>query len=123
MGSEILLFSDPAVGEVIDLVLWARSYAHGYKIATALRARRPGVLTGHVAEGTKVHLQCVNADAHTLTSPDAATFVMDAGTSANGGFVYHCRHSHCDSQDRLFFLLRMLEEGWLTIADLTDPAF
>ena len=37
--------------------------------------------------------------------------------------MIHCRHAHCDGKDRLFFLERMLEQGWLTIADLTDPEF
>jgi hypothetical protein len=35
--------------------------------------------------------------------------------------VVHCRHAHCDGRDRLFFLRRMLEQGWLAPADLIDP--
>jgi len=122
-ASGMLLFTDTVTGEAIDLRDWARSHGSRFKIATALTSRRPDVLTGHVADGLKVHLQCVNADAHTTTYVDAATFVMDAGTSSNGGFVYHCRHAHCDGRDRLLSLRQMLEAGWLAIADLTDPAF
>ena len=122
-ASGMLLFTDTVTGEAIDLMDWARTHGSRFMIAAALRARRPDVLTGHVVDGSKVHLQCVNADAHTTMHADKATFVIDAGKSDNGGFVYHCRHNHCDGRDRLFFLRRMLEEGWLAIADLTDPAF
>lgn len=120
---EMLLFTDAATGEVIDLIDWARAHGSRFKIAAALAARRPDVLTSRVVDRTKVHLECVNADAHTTTHADAATFIMDAGTSSNGGFVYHCRHAHCDGRDRLQFLRQMLERGWLAVADLTDPAF
>ena len=122
-ASGMLLFTDTVTGEAIDLREWARSHGSRFMIATALTARRPDVLAGHVTDGAKVHLQCVNADAHTTMHTNKATFVMDAGNSGNGGFVYHCRHNHCDRRDRLLFLQQMLEEGWLAIADLTDPAF
>ena len=65
----------------------------------------------------------MNEDEHTQAGADAATFVVNASESANRGFVHHCRHAHCDGRDRLFFLRRMLERGWLTTADLDDPKF
>jgi len=52
-----------------------------------------------------------------------ATFIVNASEADNKSFVYHCRHGHCDGHDRLFFLRRMMDQGWLTVADLTDPAF
>lgn len=115
--------ADPARGDILDLTRWAGTYGDRFLIATALQARSPGVFIGHVAEGVKHHIRCVNEDSHTVPGPDGATFVIDAGQSANGGFVHHCRHAHCDGKDRLFFLGRMIERGWLSPADLTEPAF
>ena len=65
----------------------------------------------------------MNEEEHTQAGVDAATLVMNASESANEGFVYHCRHGHCDGRDRLVFLRKMLEQGWLTLADLNDPSF
>jgi P4 family phage/plasmid primase-like protien len=106
-----------------DLARWAAEYADRFLIATALQARSPGILTGHVADGIKHHIRCAAEDTHTEPGPDGATFVIDAGQSDNGGFVYHCRHAHCDGRDRLDFLARMIKQGWLSVEDLTDTAF
>ena len=94
-----------------------------FQIANALRARRPDVLTGHIADGVKVHIQCPNEAAHTNAGTDGATFVVNAGESDNGGFVFHCRHDHCTGMDRLVFVRMMLEQRWLSVADLTNYAF
>jgi hypothetical protein len=118
-----LTFSDFKTGEIVDLRSWARDYAGRFEIVTALQARRPEIFTGKVADGTKYHIRCVNEGAHTQPGLDGATFIVNASQSTSRGFVYHCRHAHCDGQDRLWFLLQMLERGWLSIADLTDPAF
>ncbi len=116
-------FADPNTGEVLDLTAWAREHARRFEIATALRARRPDVFVGKAAEGVRHHIRCVNEDAHTQAGADAATFVVNASESTSKGFVYHCRHAHCDGRDRLAFLRQMLEQGWLTLADLNDPKF
>lgn len=120
---EPLAFTDAATGETLELRGWARLYAGRFEIVTALRVRRPDVFTGKVAEGTKHHLRCVNEAAHTQAGADAATFVANASESTSRGFVCHCRHAHCDGRDRLLFLRQMLEQGWLTVADLTAPQF
>jgi hypothetical protein len=117
-------YTDPATGEVLDLTAWARRYGQLFQIVAALRARSPEVFVGKVTDGVKHHIRCPNEDAHTQAGADAATFVVDASASANrGGFVCHCRHAHCAGLDRLAFLRRMLERGWLAVADLTDPRF
>jgi hypothetical protein len=116
-------FADPDTGEVFDLVAWARRSGGGFEIERALRARRPEVFVGKTADGVKHHVRCVNEDEHTQAGADAATIVVNAGESDNRGFVCHCRHAHCDGRDRLFFLRRMLERGWLTTADLDDARF
>ena len=118
-----IIAAAPQTGASVDLTRWAGEYGERFLIATALAARAPGVLTGHVAEGVKRHARCPADDLHTDPRPDAATFVIDAGQSDNGGFVFHCRHAHCDGRDRLYFLQRMIERGWLSPADLTEPAF
>jgi hypothetical protein len=71
----------------------------------------------------KIHIECPNSAAHTKSRIDGAYFCCDAGTGRNKGFVIHCRHAHCDGRDRLFLVKLMLEQRWLTIADLTNPEF
>jgi putative DNA primase/helicase len=120
---EIPPYTDPETGEVIDLVAWACQYGRNFEITDALRARRPDVLLGKVSSTAKQLIRCVNEHEHTHAGADVATFVLNASESSNRGFVYHCRHAHCDGRDRLFFLRQMLERGWLTPGDLTDERF
>jgi hypothetical protein len=121
--AESVVYVDPASGETIDLVAWARRFGQGFEIAKALQARRPDLFVGRVADRTKHHIRCANEDEHTEAGADAATIVINASESTNDGFVYHCRHGHCDGRDRLLFLRKMLEQGWLTVADLSDTRF
>ncbi len=116
-------FVDPDTGEVFDLRAWAVNYGERFKIAKALGARKPDMLTGLTADNVKVHCRCPNERRHTNAGADAATFVVNAGDSNNGGFVVHCRHSHCTGMDRLAFVGLMLKQRWLSIADLTAPDF
>lgn len=116
-------FTDPETGEVVDLKAWARRFAARFELAAALQARRPDVFVPRPGESPKRHIRCVNEDAHTQAGADAATFVVNASQGSHKSFVYHCRHGHCDGQDRLGFLRQMLEQRWLTAADLTDPAY
>jgi P4 family phage/plasmid primase-like protien len=116
-------YADPATGEVHDLSAWARDYASRFEIAKALQARRPGALVGKVVDDRKHHIRCPNEDGHTDPGADSATIVINASQSNTKGFVIHCRHAHCVGQDRLFFLRRMLEQRWLSTADLTAPEF
>ncbi|WP_431266968.1 hypothetical protein [Dankookia sp. P2] len=104
-------FVDPETGEIVDLQTWAAKAANQFEIVRALRARRPDIFVGKVSDGIKQHIRCANEDAHTNAGADAATIVIDASQSTNRGFVYHCRHAHCDGTDRLVFLRRMLERG------------
>ena len=115
-------FIDPVSGEILDLSEWAKEFGGTFMIAKALKVRKPGVLTGHIAD-SKVHIDCPNAGAHTDPTRDGATYCINGGSSATKGFVVHCRHAHCVDKDRLSFLHDMLEAGWLGIADLTDPDF
>lgn len=116
-------FVHPETGEVIDLKVWARDYARTFEIVATLQAHRPEIFVGNVADGMKHHIRCVNEGAHTQVGDDAATIILNASASTTGGFVYHCRHAHCEGLDRLVFVRKMLEQGWLRIADLTDTGF
>lgn len=113
---------DPQTGEVFDLSKWARSNASRFQIVTALQTKRPGVFVGKVTEG-KHHLRCVNVSAHTSAADDHATFAMNASDAGAGRFVVCCMHAHCAEHDHLAFLKQMIEQDWLSVADLSDPAF
>ncbi|WP_052214199.1 phage/plasmid primase, P4 family [Belnapia sp. F-4-1] len=115
-------YVDPRTGQVHDLAAWASELGPRFQIVDALQARSPVVFTGKVVEG-KHHLRCVNEHAHSQAGTDDATFVKNASDSTSRGFVYHCRHAHCDGVDRLIFVRQMLDAGWLTIDDLTCDAF
>ena len=52
----------------------------------------------------KYHVRCTNEAAHTQAGADEATIILNASESTTGGFVYHCRHGHCDGIDRLVFV-------------------
>lgn len=76
--------TDDVTGEVVNLRDWARKYGNRFLIATALRTRRPSVLTGQIADNIKIHTRCPNEDAHTEPGADGATYVTDAGLGNNG---------------------------------------
>lgn len=117
-------FVDPDTGEVIDLLDWAAAgTASRFEIVKALKARRADLFVGKVTDGTKHHIRCANEDRHTDAGADVATMIVNSSQSTTKGFVYHCRHAHCDGVDRLVFLRRMLEQGWFKVSDLTDPRF
>ena len=90
-----------------------RHFGHGVRPSsrdaspTASRSHRGAPMTPHTPS----------------PEPMARRSSLTPALGQNKGFVIHCRHAHCDGKDRLFFLKRMLEQGWLTIADLTDPEF
>ena len=123
-GRDVIEYTDPSTGEVVDLTNWSGCHARSFQLATALKARRPDLFVPKPGEGVKCHIRCVNDEAHTQSGADAATIVINASDSTSkSGFVYHCRHAHCDGQDRLLFLKQMLEQGWLHVMDLTDLRF
>lgn len=113
---------DATTGETFDLRRWERVHAGRFQIVTALKARRPAAFLDKVVD-RKHHLRCVNASAHTLAEDDFATIAINASESESKRFVIHCLHGHCAERDHLAFLKQMIEERWLTISDLTDPAF
>jgi hypothetical protein len=116
-------YADPQTGEVFDLARWSKRFGARFQIVDALRAVKPAIFTGHVADGVKHHILCANEEEHTNAGQDGATFIVNASEADNRGFVYHCRHGHCDGRDRLYFLRKILAEGWLTPADLMKKRF
>lgn len=116
-------FVDPETGEILQFLPWALVFGSRFQIVAALRARRPDLFVGAVVDQVKHHIRCPNEDQHTEAGEDRATFLVNASESQTKGFVVHCMHQHCVSRDRLFMLGRMLEQGSLKVADLTNPTF
>ena len=123
IGSEHVTFTDQSTGELFDLTKWAAKHAGSFEIEKALKARSPGWFTGLIADGIKHHVRCPNENAHSHPGQDNATIVINASESGNRGFVYHCRHGHCAGLDRIVFVKMLLEQGALTVGDLTAPEF
>jgi hypothetical protein len=119
---ESLEVVDSTTGEVFDLRRWERRYASRFQIVAALQARQPGVFRGKVVDG-KHHLRCVNAAAHTTFDEDFATIAINASEADTKRFVVHCMHAHCVEREHLAFLKQMIEQRWLLIGDLVNPAF
>ncbi|WP_198373070.1 hypothetical protein [Roseomonas rosulenta] len=113
---------DPATAEVFDLRRWERGNTSRFQVVTALTARQPGVLRGKVVDG-KYHIRCVNAASHTSGEDDFATIAINASESESGRFVIHCMHGHCVERGHLAFLKQMIERRWLSVRDLSEPAF
>lgn len=107
-------YVDPASGELTDLVTWAASNPE-FDIVSAIDRQ---YLRGKPVEG-KHHIVCPFEDQHTDTSPDLATFAANV-SEQHGSWTIHCMHSHCVDRDRLEFLLKMLQSGWIPADKLTQ---
>jgi hypothetical protein len=119
-SKEEFKYTEPKTGKQIDLVKWARRYGGSFKIADILRRKKPDRVLSY-GSPEKTHIICVNNEQHTQNSPDdTACFVSNPEDSPGKGFVYCCLHSHCKDRDRLYFIKRMLEQGWLTVEDLYE---
>jgi len=107
-----------------DLTKWLLKYGTRFELATALRDRGRAEFTGRNEDG-KQHLVCVDEGEHTRGGTDSATFCSNASDARNGvrGFNYHCLHAHCKDKDRAHWVSRLLEEGWLELADLKDEDY
>lgn len=111
-----------STGEVFDLTAWLKGFGRRFLIVDALRARRPAVFANKVSEN-RHHILCPYEAEHTNPGMDGATFITNAGEGKSEGFVIHCRHGHCHERDRADYVRQMLEDGWLEIEDLTNPAY
>lgn len=100
-------YTDKATGEMVDLTAWAAQNP-GFNIVKAIS---PQYALGSIVDG-KQHIACPFAHEHTDTSPDLATFIVNADTD-HTSFNIHCMHNHCADRDRLEFLQVMFEKGWL----------
>jgi len=100
-------YADPLSGEVTNLVVWAAENP-AFDIVAAVDRQ---YLRENSAKG-KQHIVCPFEDQHTDCSSDLATFVANA-SSQHGTWAVHCMHSHCVDRDRLEFLLKMLQTGWI----------
>jgi hypothetical protein len=113
-----------------NLLAWIRQYGPTFEIEKVLRLRAPSDIFRSSSSGRpKAHIRCPFEHTHTETGGDG-TFVVNASENDGRGFGVHCCHAHCLTErgngtkvDRLVFVQKMLEEGWLTIEDLQSPDF
>ncbi|PZR74381.1 MAG: hypothetical protein DI537_45920 [Stutzerimonas stutzeri] len=115
-------YLDASTGEVFDLTAWLKGFGRRFLIVDALNARRSDVFANKVSEN-RHHILCPYEAEHTNPGMDGATFITNAGEGKSEGFVIHCRHGHCHERDRADYVRQMLEDGWLEIEDLTNPAY
>ena len=112
------------------LKTWIAQYGATFEINTALRSRAPAdIFRGGRAGNPGVHIACPFEDTHTAVG-GTGTFVVNASENGGRGFAVHCCHEHClrdrgdgKSVDRLIFLEKMLERGWLALEDLHNRQF
>jgi hypothetical protein len=113
----------------IHLESWAGQYGARFEIVKALRARRPDRFT-HRISGVKYHIYCPFDEEHTSSGDPTGTYLVNASEIDRSGlrdrrvgFTCNCKHNACQGRDRLDFIKRFLELGWLHVGDLTDPQF
>ena len=119
-----------STGVFVDLTAWAAEYAARFEVVTAIRARSPKILTSR-RSGVKQHLICPNSGDHITSGAEATgTYAVNASEmpqaglpSITSGFTVHCMHAGCAGHDRLDHLRAMLEQGTLTVDDLSDERF
>ena len=114
-----------------DLAAWAAQYGATFAIEQALRSSQnlpSDFFRSPRAEGG-VHIRCPFEDEHS-ESGGTGTFVINASDNGKHGFSIFCCHSSCKTShgngtraDRLLLLKKMLEDGWLTLDDLSNPKF
>ena len=110
-------------GEIFDLKLWAVAYARRFKIVDALRARAPQTFSSRIS-ASKPHIYCPNAASHVTGGDDGTgAFVMNAGVLETGGFVIKCMHGGCAGLDRLDHIAAFLDDGSLSVEDLTNEEY
>jgi hypothetical protein len=117
----------PRVPPPVRLLPWAATHASRFEIGSALKAKRPDKLRR--LNGVKQVVECPFEHEHTEPGGEG-TFAVNASqvpaaglTQIHSGFFLHCSHNACAHRDRLALLAGVLERGWLSEGDLTDPAF
>ncbi|MCF6199215.1 MAG: hypothetical protein L3J67_07435 [Hyphomicrobiaceae bacterium] len=114
--------------EGFDLVRWAAKYAATIHPIEALENRDPTLLLRSPAfNGEGVHLtKC--AFIHEHDSPQGTKTAIKDGDGEEG-FVITClgegcqKHNDGNGRDRLAYIVKMLEDGWLTLDDLQNPEY
>ncbi len=106
-----------------ELVMFAARYGNTFRIADALEARGKAPILGRRARGG-LFIECPFEEGHSGPAPQR-TFVENG--DGQKGFAIHCSGAHCQEgstgRDRLEFLARILDLGWLDRADLENPVF
>jgi hypothetical protein len=105
-----------------ELIKFAKDCGRTFMIGTALQARSPSKVLSERRDGG-FYIECPYEGDHTAPSP-TRTYAVDG--DGQSGFVIYCSGAHCQKdgrcRDRLEFLGKMLDDGWLDQSDLVDPA-
>lgn len=119
----------PVTGQQLALDAWAARYGSGFQIVEACGRGgthdADGVVTAwpmRTTRGVMHHCDCPFEHEHSVDTPEG-TAVVNASDSASNGFAVICRHDHCQGRDRLDFVARAIELGWLSVEDLGNPDF
>lgn len=113
-----------------DLNVWIAQYGRTFELEAALRSHPANeeLFRQERGEGG-VHIECSFEEKHTEPG-GLGTFVVNASQNGDRGLGFHCCHNSCltargDGQriDRLNFINKMLELGWLTLQDSQNPDF
>jgi hypothetical protein len=130
LGREAKTADQSFVFEGQNLLAWIRQYGATFEIEKALQSRPSlDIFRSSAPDQPKTHILCPFEHTHTENG-GSGTFVVNASENEGRGFGIHCCHAHCLTErgngtkvDRLVFIQKMLEEGWLTLDDLQNPAF
>ena len=114
-----------------DLKAWAGQYGTTFQIEDALRSSSnlPSDFFRTERDEGGVHIECPFEGEHTEPG-GTGTYVVNASENSDHGFSIFCSHPSCKARrgngvrvDRLLFLKKMLENGWLKLDDLSNPEF
>ena len=102
---------------------FAAKYGKTFLLADAIEAEAPENVRGRATAVEGIVVECPFDELHTNSGDanDKASFVMNAGVTDSGGFVWKCHHASCQGHDRLDFLGKAIADGWFG-ADVLDAA-
>ena len=118
--------NDSAQSEVgKELKLFAAKFGKHFQLADAIDAEAPDRVRGDTTAVKGRVVECPFDDLHSNAGDpdDKACFVMNAGDSEHGSFVWKCHHASCQHRDRLDFLDKAQKDRWFDGSVLTNPDY
>lgn len=109
--------------EDTNLKEWAVSYAEAFNIQDALEDTGYDEFRDERSHKDGVHIQCPFEDGHTEIGGNGTYILNASDNEEDSGFLVHCMHDSCSGRDRLDFLKGLLEEGHLSLEDITNSDY